>query len=117
MSRLKLTDKDICGMYSRGLNLPEVCGYKYCHNRGVGKVIVIYPDEFKQWIEKNSHDGKTISKRHSWRVIRNLCDRGFGEIIRSGFGRIELILYSLDFVFGRKSLGEVISIWLQIFCF
>ncbi len=105
---IKLSDSDICGMGSRGLNFPEFSAYKYCFNRdrGRGKKITIYPEEFRTWMSKNSHDGSCISKRHSWRVIQNLCDRGFGEIIRRGFGKIELIIYSLDFVFGRKSQVE-----------
>ena len=99
--RLKLNDQDICTMYSHGLNSPEMCAYKYCYNRGIGKVIAIDPKEFCKWMAKNSHNGKAVSDRHSWRAIRNLCDRGFGEIIRDGFGRIELVLFSLDFVCGR----------------
>lgn len=98
---LTLNDQDINVMWSRGLNAPEVCAYKYCYNRGVGKEIVIYPKEFRAWQQKHSHDGSAISDRHSWRSIRNLCDRGFGEIKRSGFGRVELVLYTLDFVCGR----------------
>jgi hypothetical protein len=103
---LYLTDQDVNVMCSRGLNAPEICAYKYCYNRGFGRQLTIFPEEFRKWMEKHTHDGSTISVRHSWRVIRNLCDRGFGEIIRSGFGRIELVLYSLDFVCGRKSKAE-----------
>lgn len=103
---LKLNDQDINVMWSRGLNASEMCAYKYGSNRGVGKVIVIYPKEFRAWQEKHSHDGSSVSDRHSWRTYRNLCDRGFGEIKRSGFGRIELVLYSLDFVCGRNSGAE-----------
>ena len=104
--RLKLTDIDICGFYSHGLNMPEVCAYKYIFNRkkdrrNDGEIISICPLDYRQWIAKNSHNGKTISIRHSSRAIENLCDRGFGEIVRRGFGRIELKLYSLDLVFGR----------------
>ena len=99
---LSTNDQDICTMYSRGLNAPEICAYKYCYNRGVGKEIIIYPQEFRAWLSKNSHDGSCVSKRHAWRAINNLCERGFGEIKRSVFGRIELVLFSLDFVCGRK---------------
>ncbi len=103
---LKLNDQDICTMYSRGLNAPEICAYKYGSNRGVGKEITIYPKEFRAWISSHSHDKSTVSDRHSWRAIRNLCDRGFGEIVTDGFGRIVLVLFSLDFVCGRNSQTE-----------
>jgi hypothetical protein len=104
--KLKLADQDLSVMYSRGLNLPELCAYKYIFNRGVNKYLVIFPEELRKWLQRNSHDGSTISTRHAWRIINNLCERGFGEIRRSGFGRIELVLYSLDFVCGRKSKAE-----------
>lgn len=102
MPTFKLTDKDLNGMRSRGLNITEVCAYKYCYNRGVGQTIIIFPEEMREWMRKTSHNDTTISTRHAWRVINNLCDRGFGEITRSGFGRVELVIYSLDFVFGRQ---------------
>lgn len=103
---LSQNDQDVCVMYSRGLNAPEMCAYKYCYNRGIGKKLTIIPKNFRAWMSKNSHDGSCVSERHGWRVFKNLGDRGFGEIIRSGFGRIELVLYSLDFVCERKSQAE-----------
>ena len=99
---LTLNDQDINVMWSHNLNASEICVYKYCYNRGIGKEIDIYPNEFRAWQQKHSHDGKCMSNRQAWRSIRNLCDRGFGEIKRSGYGRIQLVLYSLDFVCGRE---------------
>ena len=104
MSRLKLTDKDICGMYSRGLNAPEICLYKWLWNKkAIGKRILIHCDDFLEWMKKNTEGGKCISKRHGFRVIRNLGARGFCEIKERSCGFFEIILFSLDFVFGRKT--------------
>lgn len=99
---LKLNDQDINVMWSRNLNLSEVCAYKFACNRGTDKEIDIFEEDFLAWQKKHSHDGKSVTKRHFWRIYNNLCERGFGHIVRSGFGRIRLVIYSLDFVCGRE---------------
>ena len=105
--RLSLNDQEICGMREHGLGTNEICAYKWLFNKKcIGKTIIVYYSQFRKWIAKNSQNGGTISKRHASRVIHNLGERGFAEVQSLGGGAFEIILFSLDFVFGRKSRFE-----------
>ena len=105
--KLKLNDREICGMRERGLGINEICAYKWLFNkRSIGRRIIVYYNQFREWMTRNSNKGRTISKRHASRVIHNLGERGFAEVKSLGGGAFEITLFSLDFVFGQKSLDE-----------
>lgn len=93
-------------MYARGLNLPEVCLYKWLDNKKcIGKTIIVFQSDFLTWLAKNGN-GKTISRRHVTRVFHNLAERGFCEVKARGFGCFEVTLYSLNFALGLKNQDE-----------
>ena len=102
--RLKLSDKQLCGLYALGVNTSELCAYKWLYNkRAIGKRITVYYSDWMKWIYNTTKGLKAISKRHASRVLHNLGELGLADVKCRGFGRFEITLFSLDFALGLKS--------------
>ena len=105
--RLKLSDKQLCGLLHLGVNTSELCAYKWLYNkRAIGKKITVYYSDFNKWLYNATRGLKSFSDKHAGRLLENLGKLGLAEVEKKGFGRFEVTLFSIDFALGHESQKE-----------
>ena len=100
---LKISDRLICQLAVKGVNMNDLALYKFLHNKKkIGRKITVYQRDFRAWFKKNNNEGSQICDKTAHRCFDRLERAGLAIVEAKGFGRWDVTLLSTSFfVFGQ----------------